>query len=195
MPGTVWQYAGRTAMARAAGAPLRLVAVSLPIELAGALLGAAAWAPLVFGAVGLLVPAAVIAGAAGVAARGPVRSRTGRAAVDALAWYALAYPLAGAGFWLTGRAVVGTPVRELGFYLGSFALAWLAGVVAVYAPGGLGVREAVLVALLRGRLGVADALVLAAASRVVFVVADVALAGVGAAIAHRLADGSDDAGD
>ena len=50
----------------------------------------------------------------------------------------------------------------------------------VFAPGGLGVREAVLVALLRGRLGESEAIVLAATSRLAFTLVD--LAGGGAAL-------------
>ena len=70
-------------------------------------------------------------------------------------------------------------------YMGTFAVAWLAGLLAIYAPGGLGVREAVLVALLHGRIGAADALVVAAASRLVLVLADVLLAAVSTAALRR----------
>ena len=61
----------------------------------------------------------------------------------------------------------------------------LAGLLAVYAPGGLGVREAVLVALLAHRIGAANALVVAAASRLMFIVVDVVLAGVATAALRR----------
>ena len=44
--------------------------------------------------------------------------------------------------------------------------------VAIYAPGGIGVREAVLVGLLRGKIGSGDALLIAAASRAVLTLVD-----------------------
>jgi uncharacterized membrane protein YbhN (UPF0104 family) len=77
------------------------------------------------------------------------------------------------------------PGHDLAFYVGAFAIAWLAGLVAVYAPGGLGVREAVLVALLSSRIGAANALVLAATSRLIFILADVVLAGAATAALRR----------
>jgi uncharacterized membrane protein YbhN (UPF0104 family) len=69
--------------------------------------------------------------------------------------------------------------------MGAFAVAWLAGLLAVYAPGGLGVREAVLVALLSSRIGAADALVVAAASRLILIFVDVVLAGIATAALRR----------
>jgi glycosyltransferase 2 family protein len=84
----------------------------------------------------------------------------------------------GASFWLCARGLAGAPSHDLAFYTGAFAMAWLAGLLAVYAPGGLGVREAVLVALLSSRIGAADALVVAAASRLILIGVDVVLAGL-----------------
>jgi len=104
--------------------------------------------------------------------------------------YLGAWPFTGISFWLVGRALLGAPARDIPVYVGAFAAAWTVGVIAVYAPGGLGVREAVLVAILRDRIGSADALVLAAASRGVLVVADVVLAGVGVWLLRRSADRS-----
>jgi glycosyltransferase 2 family protein len=49
------------------------------------------------------------------------------------------------GFWLTARALVTVRIHDLPVYAGAHGVAWLVGFVAVYAPGGLGVREAVLV--------------------------------------------------
>ena len=93
--------------------------------------------------------------------------------------------LLGGSFWLCARGLVGVPVRDLSLYTGAFAIAWLAGLLAVYAPGGLGVRETVLVALLSGRVGAADALVVAAASRLILILVDVVLAGVATATVRR----------
>jgi uncharacterized membrane protein YbhN (UPF0104 family) len=178
IPGTLWQYAGRATLARAQGIPVRAVGVSLPIELAALALGAAAMSPLLFGWWGVLaVGALAIAAAAAerLAARRPI------VAAGAHAWlyYMCVWAPVGLGFWLTARALVVVPAHDLPLYVGAYAIAWLVGFVAVYAPGGLGVREAVLVALLRNRLGTADALVVAAVFRAVLTLADLALAGAG----------------
>ena len=96
----------------------------------------------------------------------------------------------GLSFWLTARALVPVPVKDLTFYLGSFGAAWVVVLIAIYAPGGLGVREGLLVALLRGRIGTADAVVVAAASRLVFTFVDVTLAAFGWLVLRRAATGS-----
>src|SRR5262249_57144658 len=93
--------------------------------------------------------------------------------------------LLGASFWLCARGLVAVPASDLALYMGAFAVAWLAGLLAIYAPGGLGVREAVLVALLHWRIRAADALVVAAASRLMLILADVLLAGISTAAMRR----------
>lgn len=180
VPGAVWQYAGRGAIGAAHGVPLRLVARSIPIELLATSAAAAAFAAALLGWWGL----AATAGALGAAAYGRSVARKGRhafadAAVSASLLYAVTWPLIGLSFWLTAKAFVAVPWHDLAYYTGAFAVAWVVGLVAFFAPGGVGVREAVLVALLRGRLGSADALVVALASRGVLTLADVVAAGLG----------------
>ena len=63
--------------------------------------------------------------------------------------------------------------------MGVYGTACLVGLVAFFAPVGFGIREALIVALLRGRLGTADALVLAASSRLLLTIVDLATAAVG----------------
>jgi hypothetical protein len=62
------------------------------------------------------------------------------------------------------------------------ALAWAVGLIFIPAPAGAGVREAVLVATFAPQIGTPEALAVALASRVLLLLADVALAGVGAAV-------------
>jgi len=114
-----------------------------------------------------------------------------RATVIATSLYLPVWLVLGGSFWLCGRGLLGVPEHDLAFYVGAFAIAWLAGLVAIYAPGGLGVREAVLVALLSSRIGAANALVLAAASRLIFVLVDGILAGVATAALRRGRPGLD----
>ena len=59
----------------------------------------------------------------------------------------------------------------------SFVLSYVAGILAVFAPGGLVVREAALVALLAPVLGGEQALALAIASRLWLTLVDAALSG------------------
>jgi uncharacterized membrane protein YbhN (UPF0104 family) len=187
IPGSLWQYAGRTALARAHQIPVRAVAISLPVEFVGSMFGAAVMSLLIFGWWGgVAVPLILLA--IGVAHRlwsEPAQRGAALVVLRAAPLYVLAWPLTGISFWLVGRALVAAPLRDMAVYIGAFAAAWAVGVIAIYAPGGLGVREAVLVAILRGKMGSADALVLAAASRAVFAFVDVVLASGGVLLLRR----------
>jgi uncharacterized membrane protein YbhN (UPF0104 family) len=185
IPGSVWQYAGRAAIARAHGIPVRPVGLSLPVEFVASAVAAGSITALLVGWWGAGVVAAVVAVL--VAAKRQLRlgHRVPYATIRATLMYLPVWLMLGGSFWLCARGLVGSPVRDLAIYVGAFALAWLAGLVAIYAPGGLGVREAVLVALLSSRLGAADALVVAAASRLTLILADVVLAGATTAAMRR----------
>lgn len=182
IPGSVWQYAGRAAVARTNGIPVRPVALSLPIEAGASAVAAGATGALLLGwwgatvVVGVAVVLPTLGGSRGLQAPAV------RASIRATALYLPTWVVLGGTFWLFARGLLGAPARDLPLYAGAFAVAWLAGLVAIYAPGGIGVREAVLVALLSGRIGAGDALVVAAASRLALVLIDVAFAGAGAVI-------------
>jgi len=181
IPGSIWQYAGRAAVARSNGIPVGPVGVSLAVEFAAAAIAAGSMAAFLVGWWGALILAAV---AVLLAASGrPTRSRLpAHVTIRATLLYLPVWLLLGASFWLCARGLVAAPDGDLALYMGTFAVAWLAGLLAIYAPGGLGVREAVLVALLHGRIGAADALVVAAASRLILILVDVLLAGVSTAV-------------
>jgi glycosyltransferase 2 family protein len=185
IPGSVWQYAGRAAVARANGIPVRPVGISLPVEFGASALIAGSMAAFLLGWWGAAVVAA--AAVALIVAERHVRSRrpAALATVRAAFLYLPSWLLLGGSFWLCARGLLGVPASDLAFYTGAFAVAWLAGLLAVYAPGGLGVREAVLVALLSSRIGTADALVVAAASRLILILVDVVLAGIATAALRR----------
>jgi glycosyltransferase 2 family protein len=186
IPGSVWQYAGRTALARAHQIPVRPVAISLAVEFAGSMAGAAVLSLLLFGWWGAVaIPVVLLAVALVLRRRNDSSGGAGRVALRTTSLYIAAWPLTGVSFWLVGRALFDAPLTDMAVYVGAFAAAWTVGVIAVYAPGGLGVREAVLVAILRGKIGSADALVLAAASRVVLAFVDIVLAGSGALLLRR----------
>ena len=182
LPGGAWQYVGRAALARRLGVPLQFAAGSLVLEAVCSLVAAALVASflladdgwgLAYPLVVLVVSAAALAWASRLAfVRRFVADR--RSLGAAAGSYVAVFILFGLAFWLTADALYDVAAADLSWYIGSYAAAWAAGFVVVFAPGGLGVREAVLVALLRGRLGESEAIVLAAASRIAFTLVDLA---------------------
>ncbi len=184
IPGSVWQYAGRAAVARANGIPVGPVGVSLGVEFAAAAIAAGSMAGFLLGWWGVLIIAAVAALL--IVGVRPTQSRPpALVTIEATLLYLPIWLLLGVSFWLCARGLVAVPVHDLALYVGAFSVAWLAGLLAIYAPGGLGVREAVLVALLHGRIGAPDALVVAAASRLMLILADVLLAGISTVAMRR----------
>jgi uncharacterized membrane protein YbhN (UPF0104 family) len=189
LPGGAWQYVGRAALARRLGVPLQPAASSLLLEAVCSLVAAALMASFVLadGAPGVALGVALLAlglAAFPFAARIPFVRRfvADLRSIRAVLWsYVAVFGLFGLAFWLTADALYDVPLSDFLVYSGAYAAAWAAGFVVVFAPGGLGVREAVLVALLRGRLGESEAIVLAATSRIAFTLVD--LAGGGAALA------------
>jgi glycosyltransferase 2 family protein len=202
IPGSVWHYAGRTALTRVEGVAVGTVAVSVAVELAASVFAGAVLASLVLGVAGVIVTAALISSAALAASRLEIRSlqplgrlaprvspadvkRTLQAAVDGTALYVVIWAIFALAFWLMARALFSVPASEAPFYMGVYGVACCVGLVAFFAPVGFGVREALIVALLRPRLGTADALVLAAASRLLLTIVDVGTAGAGVWLLRR----------
>lgn len=93
------------------------------------------------------------------------------AAANVVAWigYGIAFRLLAAGL---------LPDVELGpgLAIGAFTASYIAGLLFVAAPGGLGVREGVMVLMLQGSLGEGGALALALASRVLLTVTELGAA-------------------
>ena len=192
LPGSVWQYAGRVGLARNQGVPVQRGLVSVAAEIGYSAIAAAVAASLILGSIAaagvfvglaLLLPLGVRLGRrlsrllprASSAGEGDYLGAL-RAAPVALGLYLVVWGLYGLAFWTTGRALFAIPFADLPRYIGVFALAWLAGLVAFFAPGGIGVREAVIAALLASRLGEANAIVLAATSRIVLSAIDLVAA-------------------
>jgi glycosyltransferase 2 family protein len=184
VPGSLWQYASRGMLATSRGIPLGVVLRSLPIELSSTAFVAAAFSMLLLGWWGLIGVAAVLifASALTAAVHSPLALRI---AARTAALYAGTWVLISVSFWMASRALVQVSAAQLPVYGGAFAVAWIVGLVAVYAPGGIGVREALLVAILHPRIGTADAVLVAAASRVVFTAADLIAAGLSVGLLRR----------
>ena len=96
---------------------------------------------------------------------------SGRGMAAAVGWSLLSWLPLGAHVWLL-VAGVGGGWDSWAAATGGYALAWTLGLLVVFAPAGLGVREAVLVTALAPLLDAGAALVVAALSRLVMTVAD-----------------------
>jgi hypothetical protein len=198
LPGKVWALAGMVVMSERQGIPAWaatasavvlqilsfgtgavVVAVSgltlLPARttpgtaMLGALAAAsigltllALWPPFTRRVVSAVAPSAEIG-------RVP-RARTvlGGVAANLVAW--IGY---GLSFWLFARGTLPAAPLTPGESIGAYTASYLAGVIAPFAPGGLGVREGVLVLALRDRTGLANALALAAVARLGMTLAEV----------------------
>lgn len=190
LPGGVWQFASLAVMASRYGVSataatatvlleqivllltgLAVVAVCTPLVLQtawwqGALVGA-----VVLGAALLLLPRP--GGAPGrwlqrhVPSLTLVWSQMGAAHLVVFA-IVLVVPwlLYGAAFRLLALGLLGEVTAPWGFYIAAFTGSYLAGVIAVFAPAGLFVREAALIGVLTPVLGAGDAVILAVASRI-----------------------------
>lgn len=188
VPGGVWAVVGRAELARRRGLPWRVAYASVTLSLvalyAGAAATAAVLAPFVLGfpawgwalwAVGGLGLAGLTLG--GGAARAVERSRLARRLPlprpDRLArlmlGYVPAWLLVGTATWCAARALA--PAAPFGRVLFATALAWLAGFLALPAPGGIGVREAVFVAV-AGPLAGGVTAAAAVLARLLFMVTD-----------------------
>jgi hypothetical protein len=190
VPGSVWQYAGRVGLARNRGIPIRSAILSLAIEVGASAIAAAALGLFVFPlpiavplAFAILIAVTIVGAKAGaqrllepamrrVAGIVPLSvsdfQSVYRSLYRATIFYIPVWVVYGLAFWLTGRALFAVPAHDLAFFTATFAL------------GGIGVREAVLVALLAPRIGQREAIVIAAASRLLLTAAD--LVGGGAAV-------------
>jgi uncharacterized membrane protein YbhN (UPF0104 family) len=107
--------------------------------------------------------------------------------------------LYGAAFELLVDGLIG--VHSIGYFdaLGYFAASYILGFVAVFVPGGLGVREFTMVSLLTPLLGGGHALVVAVASRLLFTATEITAVAVVFPVAGALkttndADGPASAG-
>lgn len=93
----------------------------------------------------------------------------------------------GFAFWVT-MGWAGHVAPPLVYTIGLYGLSWAVGFVAPFAPAGLGVREGLLVLGVAEYVGVDQAVVLAAANRLVYVLVEVALAGVGMCLTRSISN-------
>lgn len=203
LPGSVWAFVLQTELAKKAGVPRAVgfaaALITVGIATATSLLVGLLGLPALL-SVGGVVPWLVLAlvPIAIACALPPVLSRlltlvfwvlrrgrltrqlswsdTGRVA----AWSLVAWFLFGTHLALLAGGVTGPGLDGWIRCIGAFAIAMTAGLVAVVAPSGIGVREGVMVAALSIYMPVGVALGLALTSRLIFTVADILAASVAA---------------
>jgi len=201
IPGKVWSVAGAAFLAQQAGvAPAVAVAAAIVLQalaLASGVVLVAVVAPSAFAGVGSwLVTATVIAGAGALAGvvvlcwppalrrlqrllpgsvpelpAVPVGAMAAAFAANLVAWaaYGLAFQ------WLA-RGLTADTALHWGQAAAVFTLSYLVGLVAVFAPAGVGPRESVFVLVLQGTLGLKLAVALAIASRVLLTITELGAA-------------------
>jgi hypothetical protein len=202
LPGYAWQLVGKAYLSRRMGLPVGQVGLALAIELAqlaasGALL--AAWlfpqsllsrwiatprlveqlsqlrwiAPVLLAALVLIVPLGLEA----------LRRRGYRALAGLRpGWYVASlsavvagWMLFGLAFWCLGAALVPLSTSSLGLFIFTLASSVLLGLAVLFVPGGLGVRESIMVYVLSvAGLTPAMAVVTAALSRLSVLLAELA---------------------
>jgi len=208
VPGNVWSFVGAVELGRRDGAPRRVtlgvmaltqvlsvgtaVLVGLPVLVAqGARLGRSALG------VGIAVAAAA---ALLLAARRPLLRRLrarypgvrladvmpGPALAAGLTLgYVLYWLVAGAAFGVFAASVYPAAGQHLALAVAGFAGAYAAGFLSLVTPGGLGVREGVLVIVLSSVMPAAVAVVVAVLARVWMMAAELVGAAVTTALAGR----------
>lgn len=189
IPGTVWQFASLAAMsmryrvsAVASTATVLFEQIALLITglavlgvLTPSVLHAAWWQSALvvgaaLGAAGLLVPRPGGALGLWIERRLPgVRvlwsGLTPARLITFMVVLVVPWLVYGAAFRLLAAGLLGPVPGSWGFWIAAFTGSYLAGVIAVFAPAGLLVREAALISVLSPVVGSGDAVILAAASR------------------------------
>jgi glycosyltransferase 2 family protein len=112
----------------------------------------------------------------GVSFRGLARTVT---------WAMAGWACNGLMVYVLMRELAGVRQGTLLVSVGAYSLSWAAGFLAVFAPAGAGVREAVMVAVLHSQTTTAIALTVALVSRALSVVADALTAAIASALVGR----------
>ena len=107
------------------------------------------------------------------------------AMVKAVVWALVAWTLLGLHLAVLVDGLGESGASVVALSVGAMALGWAAGLLVVFAPAGLGVRDSILVAAFAGLVGGGAALAVAVASRVLLLLVDLALAGVALLVTAR----------
>jgi len=102
-----------------------------------------------------------------------------------MVWALAGWSFNGLMVYVLMRQLAGHPQGSLLVSVGAYSLSWAVGFLAVFAPAGAGVREAVMVAVLGARTTPATALTVALLCRALAVVADAAAGAAASALVGR----------
>jgi len=91
----------------------------------------------------------------------------------------------GAALWMLARGLLSGTSLPLASAVAAFTLGYILGLLALFAPGGVGVREVVLIGLLAPFLGAGGAVAVSVASRVLLTVLEAAAAVLTFPLRHR----------
>jgi len=189
IPGKVWSVAGMVVLAEREGIPRWTAAGSavavqaLGIGTAAALVAIAT--PHAYSPLRLAGAVALAAGTVGLLAWRGTLPRVGRLLGAATEWRALplravlvsavltflAWGAYGLAFWALARGL-GLPALPFATATGVFTLGYVVGLLVLFAPGGIGFREAILFTLLTPFVGSGGALALSVASRLELTLAE-----------------------
>lgn len=191
IPGKVWSVAGLMVLAQRAGVEawaatasafaIQAVSIGTAVAFVAAAAPSAA-SPVRLGAAALVAVATIallawdraIQGAARFLGRtAPIRSLPIAAVAESAALGLLSWTTHGVGFWMLSRGLGLPGTLPLATAAGVFAFGYILGLLALFAPGGVGVREVVLIGLLTPALGGGGAVVLSLASRILLTLTEV----------------------
>jgi len=202
VPGKVWSVAGMVVLAREDGVqPWAAAASAVAVQALGLGTAAAVVAATIPGAASglrLVVAGVVSAATIGVLAWDGGLRRLARFAGSAAEWTALplrtvlasalltaaSWVVYGVAFWLLGLGLGLPGALPVGAAVGVFALGYVLGLLALFAPGGIGVREVLFIGLLTPFIGSGGAIALSVASRLQLTLTEAA-AGLGALFIGR----------
>jgi len=102
-----------------------------------------------------------------------------------MAWAIAGWACNGLMIYVLMRQLGGHPQGTLLVSVGAYSLSWAVGFLAVFAPAGAGVREAVMVAVLHTQTHTAIALIVALVSRAISVVSDALTGAAASALVGR----------
>jgi len=181
VPGNVFHLAGRQAMGMAAGVPVWPLAKSALWELGlisvtGGLFGLLVL-PLLMPGLSVTVSTGVFVAVMGIAA-GLLWRFIGPQVARAFGWYAGFLAISGLLFVSLVELLIESPGSGSLYWLplvGAYVLAWLAGLVTPGAPAGVGVRELVLLFLLKGHISETDLVFAVLLGRMVTVGGDIVI--------------------
>ncbi len=194
VPGKVWSIAGLALLAQRVGvsgwAAAGSAVVMQVVAVGTGAAVAAVSAPRAVSPAGVVVAVGAAAAALLFLVWPPLAGRVGRllgpdrqvaplpagTALAAAAATILSWVGYGVAFWLLARGILPGPPPPLLTGVGIFAAGYLLGLLALFAPGGVGVREVVLVALLVPAIGSGPALALSVGSRLLLTVTEVGAA-------------------